>query len=183
MNGPQRNLKPGTKSRNISHISCMYLKFVAVRFKLWLKLFVYAFQDQSHMFVCFVDRNSFSFSSVSFVHSSSPSLWQKLQAIPHSILVNHFLLNEVCTLFIRGSIYLYLEVHITPHFKWKKLSNNSSWDFEYVLDTVDDYWVGPDKNFCPESTPTRWRCYHFSKKWSKSKFDATLSIRKTFRYP
>ena len=29
----------------------------------------------------------------------------------------------------------------------KKLSNNSSWDFENVLDTMDDYWVGPDKTF------------------------------------
>ena len=72
---------------------------------------------------------------------------------------------------------------LTPHLKWKKLSNNSSWDFEHVLDTMDDYWVGPDENFCPESTPTRWRCYHFSKKWSKSKFDATLSIKKPFVTP
>ena len=72
---------------------------------------------------------------------------------------------------------------ITPNLKWKKLSNNSSWDFEHVLDTMDDYWVGPDENFCPESTPTRWRCYHFSKKWSKSKFDATLSIKKPFVTP
>ena len=71
----------------------------------------------------------------------------------------------------------------TPHLKWKKLSNNSSWDFEHVLDTMDDYWVGQDENFCPESTPTRWRCYHFSKKWSKWKFDATLSIKKPFVTP
>ena len=71
----------------------------------------------------------------------------------------------------------------TPHLKWKKLLNNSSWDFEHVLDTMDDYWVGPDENFCPESTPTRWRCNHFSKKWSKSKFDATLSIKKPFVTP
>ena len=71
----------------------------------------------------------------------------------------------------------------TPNLKWKKLSNNSSWDFEHVLDTMDDYWVGPDENFCPESTPTRWRCNHFSKKWSKSKFDATLSIKKPFVTP
>ena len=74
-------------------------------------------------------------------------------------------------------------VHITPHLKWKKLSNNSSWDFEHVLDTMDDYWVGQDENFCPESTPTRWRCYHFPKKWSKSKFDPTLSMKKPFVTP
>ena len=66
---------------------------------------------------------------------------------------------------------------LTPHLKWKKLLNNSSWDFEHVLDTMDDYWVGPDENFCPESTPTRLRCYHLSKKWWKSKFNATLSIK------
>ena len=33
-------------------------------------------------------------------------------------------------------------------FEMKKLSNNSSWDFEHVLDTMDNYWVGLDKNFC-----------------------------------
>ena len=71
----------------------------------------------------------------------------------------------------------------TPHLKWKKLLNNSSWDFEHVLDTMDDYWVGQDENFCPESTPTRWRCCHFPKKWSKSKFDTTLSIKKPFLTP
>ena len=71
-----------------------------------------------------------------------------------------------------------VHIHNTPDLKWKKLSNNSSWDFEHVLDTVDDYWVGPDKNLCPESTPNRWCCNHFSKKWSKSKSDFTLSIKK-----
>ena len=33
---------------------------------------------------------------------------------------------------------LYLKQN-TPHLNEKKLSMNSSWDFEYVLDTVDDY--------------------------------------------
>ena len=82
-------------------------------------------------------------------------------------------------------IYAYImkKPAFTPHLKWEKLSNNSSWDFEHVLDTMDDYWVGQDENFCPESTPTRWRCYHFSKKLSKSKFDATLSIKKPFVTP
>ena len=68
-------------------------------------------------------------------------------------------------------------------FEMKKLLNNSSWHFEHVLDTIDDYWVDQDENFCPESTPTRWRCNHFPKKWSKSKFDATLSIKKPFVTP
>ena len=71
----------------------------------------------------------------------------------------------------------------TPHLTGKKLSTNSPWDFKYVLENMDDYWVGPDENFCPESTRTRWRCYHFSKKWSKSRFDTTLSIKKTFVTP
>ena len=65
----------------------------------------------------------------------------------------------------------------------EKKSNNSSLDFEHVLGTMNDYWVGPDKNFCPESTRTRWRCNHFSKKWSKSKSDTTLSIKKPFVTP
>ena len=72
---------------------------------------------------------------------------------------------------------------ITPHLNGKKLSTNSSWDFEHVFETMDDYWVGPDENFFPESTPTRWRCDHFSKKWSKSKSDTTLSIKKPFVTP
>ena len=71
----------------------------------------------------------------------------------------------------------------TPHLNRKKLSTNSSWDFEHVFETMDDYWVGPDENFCPESTRTRWRCNHFSKKWSKSKSDTTLSIKKPFVTP
>ena len=36
----------------------------------------------------------------------------------------------------------------TPHLNRKKLSRNSSWDFKYVLETMGDYWVGPDENFC-----------------------------------
>ena len=28
---------------------------------------------------------------------------------------------------------------LTPHFNGKKLSTNSPWDFEYVLETMDDY--------------------------------------------
>ena len=62
----------------------------------------------------------------------------------------------------------------TPHLNKKKLSTNSSWDFEHVFETMDDYWVGPDENFCPESTATRWRCNHFSKKWPKSKIKKNL---------
>ena len=76
-----------------------------------------------------------------------------------------------------------LGIFTTPHLNGKKLSTNSPWDFEYVLETIDDYWVGPDKNLCPESTRTRWRCNHFSKKWSNSKSDTTLSIKKPFVTP
>ena len=43
--------------------------------------------------------------------------------------------------------YLY-----TPHLNRKKLSTNSPWDFDYVFETMDDYWVGQDENFCPEIT-------------------------------
>ena len=51
---------------------------------------------------------------------------------------------------------------------------NSPRDFEYVFETMDDYCVCPDENFCPESTRTRWRCNHFSKKWPKSKIKKIL---------
>ena len=43
----------------------------------------------------------------------------------------------------------------TSHLNGKKLSTNSSWDFEYVLETMNDYWVGPDENSYSESTGTR----------------------------
>ena len=36
---------------------------------------------------------------------------------------------------------------LTPHLNGKKLSTNSPWDFEYVLEIMDDYCVGPDENF------------------------------------
>ena len=66
---------------------------------------------------------------------------------------------------------------IHSSFETKK---KSSWDFEHISDTVDDYWVDPDKNLCPESTQTRWHCYHFFKKRSKSNFDTTLRVQKPF---
>ena len=74
---------------------------------------------------------------------------------------------------------IWLTTHPTPHLNGKKLSTNSSWDFEHIFETMDDYWVGPDENFFPESTPTRWRCDHFSKKWTKSKSDTTFTHKKT----
>ena len=41
------------------------------------------------------------------------------------------------------------------------------------------YWLCPDENFSPQSTATRWRCYHISKKWPKSKSDTTFTHKKT----
>ena len=49
-------------------------------------------------------------------------------------------------------------------FQWRKISTNSPWDFEYVLGTMDDYWVDPDENFCPESTGTRCTAIIFVRK-------------------
>ena len=86
-------------------------------------------------------------------------------------------------LFIENRPKLSFLSNTTPHLNEKKLSTNSSWDFEYVLEPMDDYWVGPDENVCPESTATRWRCNHFSKKWPKSKSDTTFTNKKTFVTP
>ena len=44
----------------------------------------------------------------------------------------------------------------TLHSNRKNLSNNSPWDFDTVLDTIDHNWFYPDKNFCPQSTRSRW---------------------------
>ena len=55
-----------------------------------------------------------------------------------------------------------LSTWITPHITGKKLSTNSPWDFEYIFETMNDYWVGPKENFYPESTATRWPCNYFS---------------------
>ena len=46
----------------------------------------------------------------------------------------------------------------TLHLNRKNLSNNSPWDFDTVLDTIDPNWFYPDENFCPQSTGSRWRC-------------------------
>ena len=100
------------------------------------------------------------------------------KAISHAAIQRIFFIVR-CTLMVLS----FIDKYYTPHLKWKKLLNNSSWDFEHVLDTMNDYWVGPDEFFCPGSTPTRWRCNNFSKKWSKSKFHATLSIKKPFVTP
>ena len=71
----------------------------------------------------------------------------------------------------------------TPHLTWKKLSTNSPWDFKYVLETMNDYSVGPNETFCRESTRTRWRCYHFSKKVVKIKIWHHLEYKKPFVTP
>ena len=47
---------------------------------------------------------------------------------------------------------------LTLHLNRKNLSNNSPWDFDTVLDTIDPNWFYPDENFCPQSTGSRWRC-------------------------
>ena len=36
--------------------------------------------------------------------------------------------------------------------KTKKLSTNSSRDFNSVLDTINQYWIDPAKYFCPKSS-------------------------------
>ena len=62
-------------------------------------------------------------------------------------------------------------IYQVPLLIWtkKNLWTNSTWGFEHVLDTMNYYWLCPDKNFPPQSTATRWRCNHFFKKWPKSK--------------
>jgi len=61
----------------------------------------------------------------------------------------------------------------------KNLSTNSSWGFEHVLGTMNYYWLCPHENFSPQSSLSRWRCDHFSKKWPKSKSDTTFTHKKT----
>ena len=36
----------------------------------------------------------------------------------------------------------------------KNLSTHPPWDFWYVLNTINPYWVCLDENFCPQSTRT-----------------------------
>ena len=76
-----------------------------------------------------------------------------------------------------------LQLIPTAHLNEKNLWTNSSWGFEHVLDTMNYYWRCPDKNFPPQSTATRWRCNHFSKKWPKSKLDTTFTLKKTSVIP
>ena len=46
----------------------------------------------------------------------------------------------------------------TLHLNRKYLSNNSSWDFDTVLDTINPNWFYPDEYFCPQSSGSRWCC-------------------------
>ena len=71
----------------------------------------------------------------------------------------------------------------TAHLNEKNLSTNSSWGFEHVLDTMNYYWLCPDENFSLQSTATRWRCNHISKKWPKSKLWHHFTNKKTFVTP
>ena len=48
--------------------------------------------------------------------------------------------------------YLHTRSLFTLHFKNKKLSTNSSRDFNSVLDTINQYWIDPAKYFCPKSS-------------------------------
>ena len=69
----------------------------------------------------------------------------------------------------------------------KNLSNNSPWDFDTVLDTIDPNWFYPDENFCPQSTGSRWRCdslkQMFKKELHKWKLDTTFKQKKTSATP
>ena len=38
---------------------------------------------------------------------------------------------------------------IHSSFDMERLSSNSPWDFENVLDTMEPYWVIPGENFSP----------------------------------
>ena len=77
----------------------------------------------------------------------------------------------------------YWKILSTVHFKRKKLSNKSSWDFEYYLHTRDTHWYCSDE-FCTYSTlPTRWHCNQFLQKYPKSKLDNTFTLKKPFVTP
>ena len=133
---------------------------------------MFEWSHKSHFSIVFLKFLKNGKSIFTILTSKGPLFGKKNRKFPKTnLLLKKYILFEFV-------LYMF-----TPHLKWKKLSNNSSWVFEYVLDTMDNYWVGQDENFCPESTPNRWRCYHFSKKWSKSRFDTTLSIKKTFVTP
>ena len=80
------------------------------------------------------------------------------------------------------------------YWDWKRIPKHSSFEREKPVNEFPqglwtwfwDYgWLlsWPRWKFFPESIRTRWRCDHFSKKWSKSKSDATLSIKKPFVTP
>ena len=65
---------------------------------------------------------------------------------------SHF---EDVTLYIAINSLLWPKVliaRLTLHFKNKKLSTNSSRDFNSVLDTINQYWIDPGKYFCPKSS-------------------------------
>ena len=68
---------------------------------------------------------------------------------------------------------------------WTKqnLLMNSSTDFEPNFETRNIYWYVPHQNFFIQCKVSRWHCSHFSKKWPKSNFNNTFTIRKPWVTP
>ena len=62
------------------------------------------------------------------------------------------------------------------------LGNNSTWDFEGIVDTMNPYWFLPDKKFCSQSSGTRFFCTSNIGAINDNKFIyPTLCIRENFR--
>ena len=83
-------------------------------------------------------------------------------------------------------------MHLRHHYKinkslliWTKqnLLTNSSTDFEPNFETRNIYWYVLHQKFFIQCRVTRWRCNHFSKKWPKSNFDNTFTIKKPWVTP
>ena len=74
----------------------------------------------------------------------------------------------------------------TLHLNRKYLSNNSSWDFDTVLDTINPNWFYPDEYFCPQSSGSRWHCNSLKQLFKKElqmKIGHHFQAKTTFATP
>ena len=98
------------------------------------------------------------------------------------IYLGNIIFMTKCTseiMWVTESIY---STKPTVHFRKNEVSDNSSWEFECVLDTSDTYSC--PGGFCTHSTlPTRWHCNQFLQKSPKSESDNTFTLKEPFITP
>ena len=110
---------------------------------------------------------------------------EKRVAIGNKIRLRKVWMKQQCTFYFLNlnlmpfSVWYHFYIYYhqwdkicTPHLKGKKLSNNSTWDFEHIFDIRDPFGLGPGQNFV-----------HSSFVFSVAQSIWVLSNKKRFKVP